>query len=133
MVRFIKKKLKRNMKIAGVRAQPGPQLAAALAGIELEDVPEQQHGEDHHQQKDQHGEGGNSERFARGLGIQEPHVRSIERLQPAQQTQKQHQPARKQGHSPPSRFAAKEHGQIIASAVSGQPSAISCQLSVVSG
>ena len=50
-------------------AEAGTKGAAALAGIEAEDVPEQKHREDHQEKEDQHGECREGQGFSRGLWI----------------------------------------------------------------
>ena len=105
-------KLNRNMKTAGVSAintapstmrvrSRAPRALLLWSGIELEDVPEQQHQQHQQQQEHQHREAGKDQRLPGGLGIEKPYVGSVECLQRAQQDEKQQHPAAEQGNRPP--------------------------------
>jgi hypothetical protein len=58
---------------------------AGLAGVELEDVPEQQQKQDEEEEEDDDGEAGKGEGFASGFRIEEADVGGIEGIQSAEQ------------------------------------------------
>ena len=65
------------------RAQSGPQRAAALVGIEFQNVAEQQKQQNEKQQEYNDCEAGERQGFAGGLGIQKADTGGIEGLQNA--------------------------------------------------
>jgi hypothetical protein len=102
MERFMSRKLNRNIKTAGVRAIRVAQGAAALVGIELEDVPEQEHQKDHQEQEHHDRETGKNERLAGCDGIQDADIKC---LQGAQQGEEQKHSETEQEHGSLPRIA----------------------------
>ena len=95
------------------RAQPGAEGAAALVGVELEDVPQQQQQQDDQQQEQHHREPGKRQRLAGCFGVQEADAGGVEPLQSAQQREEKHHSQRKQEHGAPPAILTEEHGAII--------------------
>ena len=78
------------------RAQARAEGAAALVGVELEDVPEQQHQEHHQQQEDDDDEAGEDEGFAGGDRVEDADVECLQRPQQGEE-QKHSEPEQKHG------------------------------------
>ncbi len=95
------------------RPQPRSQCADALVCIELEDVPEQQHEHEQQQQEHEKGKRGKGKRLTRCFRIQERNIRGVERLQSAQQAQKQQHSHCEECYRATPRLAQKRHAAII--------------------
>ena len=81
----------------GAEDHAGPETcaecAAALVGIELEDVTEQEKQQDKKQQKNDDGEAGKGQGFAGGFGIEKANFGGIEGLKPPSKAKKSNTPA----------------------------------------
>ncbi len=81
----------------GAENHAGPKTraesAAALIGVELEDVAEQQKQQDKQQQKDDDGEAGEGQSFAGGFGIEEADFDVLKACRPPSKAKKSNAPA----------------------------------------
>ena len=94
-------------------AQPCTQGARALAGIELENVSEQQHHQHHEQQEDQHRDCCKYQRPPGCFRVEKAYIRGVKCIERAQRSEEHEHPARKQGDRPAPGIAEERHAAII--------------------